>query len=103
MPQGQAWIRAGSQRPRRIVVTYVGGEVVLPERVERVRRELLQNTPYVAPAALVDQEYLAYRARLLEEAAPREPDHDIELTAEAIDATSEAPETIPVAKLLEWK
>ena len=56
---------------------------MLPERVERVRRELLENTPYVAPADLVDEEYRAYRARLLEEAMPREPD-DLELIAEPV-------------------
>lgn len=99
VPQGQAWIRSGSSRPRRIRVPYVGGQIALPERVARVRRELLERTPFAAPAAQVDAEYQAYRAQLL--APPSHDDLDLQITQPA--AAGEEPETVPIAKLLEWK
>ena len=75
-PQGQAWVRGGSERARRIVVPYVGDQFVLRERVDRVRRELLISSPFVGHVSDVDQEYRAYRQALLEAAAPPELDAD---------------------------
>lgn len=70
VPVGQAWVRIGGKRPRRLVLPYLGEQYVLPARVERVRRALLAATPFVAPAEQVDREYSEHRAKLTEAAAP---------------------------------
>ncbi len=63
-PVGQAWVRIGSKLPRRLVLPYLGESDVLPERVTRVRRKLLERVSCIAPADQVEAEYAAHRAEL---------------------------------------
>lgn len=70
LPVGQAWVRVGNKRPQRLVLPYLGDTYVLPERIERVRRQILEATPYVTSAAQVEAEYGAYREKLIAAAAP---------------------------------
>ena len=46
----------------------------MPERLERTYRTLMEETPFVAPAAQVDAEYAEHRQKLMEAARPPEPD-----------------------------
>lgn len=70
LPVGSAYVKIGSAPPRRVIIPYVGGIRVLPELIDRLRRQLLAATPYVAPAAEVDAAYAAHRARLEAAANP---------------------------------
>jgi hypothetical protein len=99
-PQGQAWVRVGSERARRIVVPYVGDQFVLRERVERVRRELLVSSPFVGHVSDVDEEYRTYRHALLEAAAPPEPDAEpsIEMKPPAVSTRAGTLTALPAPK-----
>jgi hypothetical protein len=84
LPVGQAYVRVGTQRPRRLAMPYLKEEFVLPERIERARSALLAGTPYLASAEAVDAELAIRRRLLIAEAQPRrrepvvEPEHDEE-------------------------
>lgn len=86
LPVGQAYVRVGTQRPRRLVMPHVKEAFVLPERIARVRAALIAATPYLASAEAVDAELTTRRRLLIAEAQPRplepvleaEPEHDEE-------------------------
>lgn len=86
LPVGQAYVRVGTQRPRRLVMPYLKEEFVLPERIARVRAALIAATPYLANAEVVDAELATRRRLLIAEAKPKplepapnvEPEHDEE-------------------------
>lgn len=71
LPVGEAYVRVGTQRPRRLVMPYLKEAFVLPERIARARAALIAATPYLASAEAVDAELAIRRRLLIAEAQPR--------------------------------
>jgi hypothetical protein len=64
LPVGQAWVRIANMAPRRLRLPMVDAPHVAPRILERVVRELLSKTPWIAPVAAVEEAYRAHRLAL---------------------------------------
>jgi hypothetical protein len=73
---GEAWVRIANMRPRRLKLHMVKVPPVAPRILERVVREILSKTPWVAPVAAVEEAYRAHRLAL--ETPPASGDHEEE-------------------------
>jgi hypothetical protein len=64
LPVGQAWVRIANMAPRRLRLPMVDAPRVSPRILDRVVRELLSKTTWVAPVAAVEEAYRAHRLAL---------------------------------------